>query len=100
MPSCGSASLASPWSLLLRVGIGSVGDSQDHAFAETINGLFKAKVIHRRRPWRSFETNGFATLKRVDGFNHRGLMQPFGEILSPEAEERCYAKMDEVAMAA
>jgi putative transposase len=35
--------------------VGSVGDSYDNALAETINGLFKAEVIHRRGPWRSFE---------------------------------------------
>ena len=32
--------------------VGSVGDSYDNALAETINGLYKADVIHRRRPWR------------------------------------------------
>jgi putative transposase len=26
------------------------------ALAETINDLFKAEVIHRRGPWRSFES--------------------------------------------
>ena len=35
--------------------VGSVGDSYDNALAETINGLYKAEVIHRRGPWRSFE---------------------------------------------
>lgn len=35
--------------------VGSVGDSYDNALAETINGLFKAEVIHRRGPWRNFE---------------------------------------------
>ena len=35
--------------------VGSVGDSYDTALAETINGLFKAEVIHRRGPWRNFE---------------------------------------------
>lgn len=35
--------------------VGSVGDSCDNALAETINGLYKAEVIHRRGPWRSFE---------------------------------------------
>ena len=34
---------------------GSVGESYDNALAETINGLFKAEVIHRRGPWRNFE---------------------------------------------
>jgi putative transposase len=28
--------------------VGSVGDSYDNALAETINGLYKAEVIHRR----------------------------------------------------
>jgi transposase InsO family protein len=35
--------------------VGSVGDSYDNAFAETINSLYKAEFIHRRGPWRSFE---------------------------------------------
>ena len=35
--------------------VGSVGDSYDNALAETINGLYKAEVIHRCGPWRSFE---------------------------------------------
>ena len=42
--------------------VGSVGDSYDNALAETINGLFKAEVIHRRGPWRSFEAVEYATL--------------------------------------
>jgi putative transposase len=42
--------------------VGSVGDSYDNALAETINGLYKAEVIHRRGPWRSFEAVEFATL--------------------------------------
>lgn len=32
---------------------GSVGDSYDKAVAETINGLYKAEVIHRQGPWRA-----------------------------------------------
>src|SRR3954466_14549364 len=49
--------------------VGSVGDSFDNALAETINGLYKAEVIHRRGPWRSFEAVEFATLEWVDWFN-------------------------------
>jgi transposase InsO family protein len=30
--------------------VGSVGDSYDNALAQTINGLYKAEVIHRRGP--------------------------------------------------
>ena len=47
--------------------VGSVGDSYDNALAETINGLFKAEVIYRRGPWRSFEAVEFATLEWVIG---------------------------------
>ena len=46
--------------------VGSVGDSYDNALAETINGLYKAEVIHRRGPWRSFEAVEFASLEWVD----------------------------------
>jgi transposase InsO family protein len=35
--------------------VGSVGDSYDNALAETVIGLLKTEVIHRRGPWRSLE---------------------------------------------
>jgi putative transposase len=60
--------------------VGSVGDSYDNALAETINGLYKAEVIHRRGPWRNFEAVEFATLEWVDWFNHRRLLEPIGYI--------------------
>jgi putative transposase len=53
--------------------VGSVGDSYDNALAETINGLYKAEVIYRCGPWRSFEAVEFATLGWVDWFNNRRL---------------------------
>ena len=56
--------------------VGSVGDSYDNALAETINGLFKAEVIHRRGPSRNAEAVEFATLEWVDWFNHRRLLEP------------------------
>jgi len=80
--------------------VGSVGDSYDNALAETINGLYKAEVIHRRGPWRSFEAVEFATLEWVDWFNHRRLLEPIGNIPPAEAEERYYAMLDQPAMAA
>ena len=80
--------------------VGSVGDSYDNALAETINGLYKAEVIHRRGPWRSFEAVEFATLEWVDWFNHRRLMEPIGNIPPAEAEARYYAALEQPAMAA
>jgi transposase InsO family protein len=80
--------------------VGSVGDSYDNALAETINGLYKAEVIHRRGPWRSFEAVEFATLTWVDWFNNRRLLEPIGNIPPAEAEERYYAMLDEQKLAA
>ena len=80
--------------------VGSVGDSYDNALAETINGLYKAEVIHRRGPWRSFEAVEYATLEWVDWFNNRRLLEPIGNIPPADAEERYYATLDEARMAA
>ncbi|WP_443027152.1 IS3 family transposase [Sphingomonas sp. LB3N6] len=80
--------------------VGSVGDSYDNALAETINGLYKAEVIHRRGPWRSFEAVEYATLEWVDWFNHRRLLEPIGNIPPAEAEHQYYAAADNIDMAA
>ena len=80
--------------------VGSVGDSYDNALAETINGLYKAEVIHRRGPWRNFEAVEFATLEWVDWFNNRRLLEPIGNMPPAEAEQRYYAMLDVPAMAA
>ncbi len=80
--------------------VGSVGDSYDNALAETINGLYKAELIHRRGPWKSFEAVEYATLQWVDWFNNRRLLEPIGNIPPAEAEEQYYAMLDETRMAA
>ena len=80
--------------------VGSVGDSYDNALAETINGLYKAEVIHRRGPWRNFEAVEFATLEWVDWFNHRRLLEPIGNIPPAEAEAHYYALNAQAAIAA
>jgi transposase InsO family protein len=80
--------------------VGSVGDSYDNALAESVNGLYKAEVIHRRGPWRSMEAVEFATLEWVDWFNHRRLLEPIGNIPPAEAEQRYYASLDTPAVAA
>ena len=80
--------------------VGSVGDSYDNALAETINGLYKAEVIHRRGPWRTFEAVEYATLEWVDWFNHRRLLEPIGNIPPAEAEEQYYAMIEQRPMAA
>ena len=80
--------------------VGSVGDSYDNALAETINGLYKAEVIHRRGPWRSFEAVEFATLEWVDWFNNRRLLEPIGNIPPAEAEAAYYAQLEMTPIAA
>jgi transposase InsO family protein len=80
--------------------VGSVGDSYDNALAETINGLYKTEVIHRRGPWRSFEAVEYATLEWVDWFNNRRLLEPIGNVPPAEAEAAFYAAMETSEMAA
>ena len=80
--------------------VGRVGDAYDHALAETVIGLFKTEVIHRRGPWRSFEAVEFATLEGVDWFNHRRLLEPIGNVPPAEAEARYYAQTEAQALAA
>ena len=81
--------------------VGSVGDFYDNALAETINGLYKAEVIHRRGPWRNFEAVEFATLEWVDWFNNRRLRQPDWLHPAGQAEHVYYfAMLNDKAMAA
>jgi len=79
--------------------VGSVGDSYDNALAETINGLYKAEVIHRQS-WRNLEAVELATLTWVDWFNHRRLLEPIGYIPPAEAEAIYYQQFNGHAMAA
>jgi putative transposase len=75
--------------------VGSVGDSYDNALAETINGLYKAEVIHRKGPWRTLEAVEYATLEWVDWFNNRRLLEPIGNIPPAEAEAAYYRALEE-----
>jgi putative transposase len=80
--------------------VGSVGDAYDNALAETINGLYKTEVIRRRSSWKTMEAVEMETLKWVDWFNNRRLLEPIGNIPPAEAEENYYAMMDNAKMAA
>ena len=66
--------------------VGSRGDSYDNALAETINGLYKTELIHRRAPWKTRESVELATLEWVHWFNHIRLLEPIGYIPPAEAE--------------
>ncbi len=64
--------------------VGNTGDSYDNALAETINGLYKTELIHKRGPWKSVDSLEWETLKGVTWFNHQRLLEPIGN--RPPAE--------------
>ena len=72
--------------------VGSKGDSYDNALAETINGLYKAEVIHRRS-WPTRESVELATLEWVSWFNHQRLLGSIGYIPPAEAEANYYRQL-------
>jgi putative transposase len=80
--------------------VGSKGDSYDNALAETINGLYKAELIHRRGPWKTRESVELATLEWVAWFNHQRLMGPLGYIPPAEAEANYYRQFSDTIAAA
>jgi len=75
--------------------VGSRGDSYDNALAETINGLYKAELIHRRAPWKTKESVELATLHWVHWFNHQRLLEPIGYIPPAEAEANYWRQLAE-----
>ena len=70
--------------------VGSKGDSYDNALAETINGPYKAELLHRRAPWKTKAAVELATLEWVAWFNHHRLLEPIGYIPPAEAEANYY----------
>lgn len=79
--------------------VGSIGDSYDNALAETIIGLYKTEVIHRRGPWKNFDAVEYATLEWVDWYNNRRLLTPIGDIPPAERELAYHRQQGESAMA-
>ena len=75
--------------------VGSRGDSYDNALAETINGLYKTELIHRRAPWKTKESLELATLQWVYWFNNCRLLEPIGYIPPAEAEANYYRQLAE-----
>jgi transposase InsO family protein len=73
--------------------VGSRGDSYDNALAESVNGLYKAELIHRRAPWKTRAAVELATLEWVSWFNHHRLLEPIGYIPPAEAEVSYYRQL-------
>lgn len=80
--------------------VGSIGGPYDNALAETLNGLYKAEVIHRLEPWKTLAAVAWETLKWVDWFNNRRLLDPIGYITPTEAQEAFYANIHTLDKAA
>ena len=76
--------------------VGSKGDSYDNALAETINGLYKTELIHKRAPWKTRESLELATLEWVAWFNHHRLLESIGYIPPAEAEANYYRHLAEM----
>lgn len=76
----------------LLASTGSTGDSYDNAMAESINGLYKAEVIHRQG-WKSRSEVEQATLTWVDWYNNRRLLERLGHIPPAEAEQAYYSSI-------
>ena len=79
--------------------VGSIGDSYDNALAETINGLYKAELIHRRAPWKTREAVELATLEWVSWFNHHRLLEPIGYIPPAEAKANYWRQQRQIIAA-
>lgn len=84
----------------VEASVGSVGDAYDNALAETINGLYKAEVIHRRGPWKGLSDVEYATLEWVSWFNNTRLLEPIGYVPPAEFEKAYYDRADSLALVA
>jgi transposase InsO family protein len=80
--------------------VGSLGGSYDNALAESVIGLYKSELIHRRGPWRNVEAVEFGTLEWVSWFNNRRLLEPIGNVPSVDYELEYYGSQEEPAMVA
>ncbi|WP_431308187.1 IS3 family transposase [Escherichia coli] len=83
----------------LLASTGSTGDSYDNAMAESINGLYKAEVIHRKS-WKNRTEVELATLTWVDWYNNRRLLERLGHTPPAEAEKSYYASIGNDDLAA
>ena len=82
----------------LLASTGSTGDSYDNAMAESINGLYKAEVIHRKS-WKTVQKWNWPH-PWVDWYNNRRLLGRLGHTPPAEAEKAYYASIGNNDLAA
>jgi len=79
--------------------VGSKGDSYDNALAESVNSLYKAELIRRRRSWRTTQEVELATAMWVSWWNESRLHSACGDIPPAEFEEAYYRGLAATAAA-
>jgi putative transposase len=84
----------------IAASVGSKGDSYDNALAETVNGLYKAELIHRRIRWRSVEEVELATADWVAFWNFRRLHSATDYLPPAEYEQAYFRQQAEPIVAA
>lgn len=84
----------------VKSSVDSVGDAYNNALAETINGLFKAEVIHRRGPWKGLDDVEYGTLEWVHWFNDVRLLETNGYMPPAEFETAYYTGQGGLAVEA
>ena len=75
--------------------VGSRGDSYENDLTETIYGLYKTQLIHRRARWKTRESFELPILGGVSWFNHNRLLEPLGCLPPAEDEANYYGQLDE-----
>lgn len=80
----------------MAASVGTVGDSYDNALAETVNGLYKARLIHSKRIWESTQTVEIATMGWVYWWNSTRLHRALG-YRTPSQAEAAYTHNHDVA---
>ncbi|MGP9512729.1 IS3 family transposase [Psychrobacter sp. AOP5-GZ1-6] len=81
--------------------VGTTGDSYDNALAETVNGLYKAEVIHYlKQSWTGVNDVELATFEWVDWFNKTRLHSTIGYVSPFEFERRYYDNLNLLGEAA
>lgn len=76
-----------------RVSTSMTTDFVLDGLAETINGLYKAELTHRRASWKTRDAVELATLEWVSWFNHHRLLSSIGYIPPAEAEANYYRQL-------
>ena len=73
--------------------VGSKGDSYDNALAETVNGLYKAELVHHLGPWRNACHLELATAAWVSWWNTARLHSWCGYVPPAEHEAAWHAQV-------